>query len=584
MIGRTIGTYKITGTVGSGGMGEVFMGEDLMLERQVAIKQLRPELANRPDVVQRFRSEAVLLAKLQHTNIATVYAFLQEGANFFLVMEYVQGWTLQNVIEVHGALAPAVAVGLVQQALAGLGFAHQRQIIHRDLKPANVMLTDSGVIKLMDFGLARVLGSAHLTRLGRLVGTLEYVSPEQIRGAETDARADIYSLGIVLYELVTGRLPFESESEYALMQAQVEALPPSPRQVTPGISPQLEHVILRALAKSPQERFQSTEAFSLALTHCVPQAEPQDTLAALLTVLTGHSRQTAPAKTPPQATRQVAPPAAAAAQVKATRRATVMHRSATEPLPSGRPWTWENYLVPGLILASSVAAVGLLFFLGMPYAPRGPELSSRPSAEVISHSTNPLPVEAQPADHSATPIQSEASRASASTATATPPLLGVPAEERSVPSPAPGNALPQADPEPLREALPQPVVATPLIPSAGGEGVAKAPSLLERSGTTPPAVLLLPESNTEGKAALRETSPQELKGPKKKPPGAAAPRLLPEKPPGPVEGPLQTSGKDSNRPRETAPPPGPAKRSQDTPWQPAPKETPKGSGGWYIKK
>ena len=251
MIGRTIGTYKITGTIGSGGMGEVFVGEDLMLERQVAIKRLRPELASRPDVVQRFRSEAVVLAKLHHTNIATVYAFLQEGVNFFLVMEYVQGWTLQNIIEAHGALAPAVAVGLLQQALDGIGFAHRRNIIHRDLKPANVMLTESSVIKVMDFGLARVLGSAHLTRTGRMVGTLEYISPEQIRGEETDARSDIYALGILLYELVTGRLPFESDSEYTLVRAQVETPPPSPRHIMPAISPQLEHIILRALAKAP---------------------------------------------------------------------------------------------------------------------------------------------------------------------------------------------------------------------------------------------------------------------------------------------------------------------------------------------
>ncbi len=171
MIGRTIGTDKITGTIGSSGMGEVFVGEDLMLERQVAIKQLRPELASRPDVVERFHSEAVILAKLHHTNIATVYAFIQEGANFFLVMEYVKGWTLQHVLQVHGALAPVVAGGLFQQALGGIGFAHRHHIIHRDLKPANVMLTDGGVIKVMDFGLARVLGSAHLTRQGRVCPT-----------------------------------------------------------------------------------------------------------------------------------------------------------------------------------------------------------------------------------------------------------------------------------------------------------------------------------------------------------------------------------------------------------------------------
>jgi serine/threonine protein kinase len=585
MIGRTIGTYKITGSVGSGGMGEVFVGEDLMLERQVAIKQLRPELASRPDVVQRFRSEAVILAKLQHTNIATVYAFLQEGANFFLVMEYVQGWTLQNLIEVHGAVAPAVAVGLLQQALDGIGFAHQRQIIHRDLKPSNVMLTESGVIKVMDFGLARVLGSAHLTRLGRLVGTLEYVAPEQIRGAETDARADIYSLGIVLYELVTGRLPFESESEYTLMQAQVEALPPSPRQITPTVSPELEHVILRALAKAPHERFQSTEEFSLALAHCVPQAEPRDTMATLLAVLKDHTGQMAPANIQPQQARHVSPPVAAAAQVKATRQATAMGRSATEPLPSGRLWAWKNYLVPALILASSVAAVGLLFFLGMPYAPRGPGFSSR------------LPGD----DNRVTPVQSEPSDTPSSTGTTMTPRLveqrgesripGVPdlppldptrvlVEERPAPSQATANALPKVESGTFSEALPQPVMTTPLTESAVGEGVAKAPTPLEKSSVAPPTVLLPSERNTAGKEEPQDASSQEIKGSKKRPPKVSMPTLPPERPPEPVEVPLQTVGKD----REKVPALGTAKGPQDPPPQPAAKETPKGSGGWYIKK
>jgi serine/threonine protein kinase len=403
MIGKTIGTYKITGTIGSGGMGEVFVGEDLMLERQVAIKQLRPELASRPDVVQRFRSEAVILAKLHHTNIATVYAFLQEGANFFLVMEYVQGWTLQNIIEVHGALAPAVAVGLCQQALDGISFAHQRHIIHRDLKPSNVMLTDSGVIKVMDFGLARVLGSAHLTRTGRLMGTLEYISPEQIRGEETDARSDIYALGIVLYELVTGRLPFESDSEYTLVRAQVEALPPSPRHITPVVSPELEHVILRALAKAPTERFQSIEEFSLALAHCVPKAEPRETLSALLAALNGNPCTTGPANIQNPEAQPASQPAVASARIKATRRARAVDLSAIGSLFFHHFWAWKCYLVPSLILASSVAVVGLLFLLGMPYAPSEPELSSRPLNEAMLPPTNPWLVAPQPNDNQALP-------------------------------------------------------------------------------------------------------------------------------------------------------------------------------------
>src|SRR5262245_2817578 len=378
MIGQTIGTYKITGTIGSSGMGEVFVGEDLMLERQVAIKHLRPELASRPDVMERFHSEAVILAQLHHTNIAAVYAFIQEGPNCFLVMEYVKGWTLRHVLHVHGALAPAVAGGLFQQALDGIGFAHRHHIIHRDLKAANVMLTDDGVIKVMDFGLARVLGSAHLTRQGRLVGTLGYISPEQIRGEETDARSDIYALGVVLYELVTGRLPFESDSEYALMRAHVEVQPPSPRQITPAVSEDLADVILRALSKAPTERFQDTEAFSLALARCLPQTDTHTALSALLTVLKTHTYTAEPVNIFIQETQHSSQPITASAQINAPRLVTTSTATATGLLPARPPQRWKHTLVPVLLLASSVAAAGLLLFLGVPYAPSGVGPSPQP--------------------------------------------------------------------------------------------------------------------------------------------------------------------------------------------------------------
>jgi len=469
MIGKTIGTYKIIGTIGSGGMGEVFVGEDVMLERQVAIKQLKPELASRPDVVQRFRSEAVILAKLHHTNIATVYAFLQEGTHFFLVMEYVPGWTLQSIIEAHGALAPDVAVELFQQALDGIRFAHRRNVIHRDLKPANVMLTDSGVIKVMDFGLARVLGSAHVTRTGRMVGTLEYISPEQIRGEETDARSDIYALGIVLYELVTGRLPFESASEYTLVRAQVETLPPSPRHITPAVSPALEHVILRALAKDPQERFQSIEEFSLALAACVSKTEAGITLAALLAVLKGHPYTSTPAAIQHQEAQYASQPAAVSARIRATRRAQAVDLSIIEPFPLRNLRALKYYHVPLMILASSVAAVGFLFLLGMPYAPSGPGISSRPLHEAMLPSTNLWPVAAQFSDNQALPRDQ--------------------ARETSLPSLQPDVQLPDTPPPTLEE------------------GAVKAPSLSDDLKTGPPAILPSLEHKIESTDGYQEVPP-----------------------------------------------------------------------------
>jgi serine/threonine-protein kinase len=272
MIGQTIGTYRIEQKVGEGGMGAVYRGRDLMLEREVAIKALRPELARQPELVARFRSEAVTLARLNHSHIATLYNFLRHGNDYFMVMEFVRGRTLEAIIRQTGAIETERAVRLFCQALAGIAHAHALGVIHRDIKPANLMLTESDEVKVMDFGIARVLGTARQTKTGRLIGTLEYMSPEQMRGQETDARSDLYSLGILLYEMLTGRVPFQSDSDYELMRAQVEDDPPPPRDFKGEIPLAVELAIMRALAKDPVARFQSATEFRAALISAVPAA------------------------------------------------------------------------------------------------------------------------------------------------------------------------------------------------------------------------------------------------------------------------------------------------------------------------
>jgi serine/threonine protein kinase len=272
MIGYVIGNYKITQKLGEGGMGDVFKGIDLMLEREVAIKMLRPELARQQAIVERFRAEAVTLAKLNHPNIATLYNFVRQGHDLFMIMEYVKGSTFENIIKKSGAIPPQRALQLFAQALEGIAHAHRLGIIHRDLKPANVMLMDSGLIKVMDFGIARVLGSNRLTRTGNVIGTMEYMSPEQIRGEDTDARSDIYSAGILLYEMLTGRVPFESNSEYELMRRQVEDAPLPPRNFSQQIPLQVEQAIMRSLAKKPSARFQSADEFRAVLLKGVDEA------------------------------------------------------------------------------------------------------------------------------------------------------------------------------------------------------------------------------------------------------------------------------------------------------------------------
>lgn len=261
MIGTMVGSYQITEKIGEGGMGAVFRGIDIMLEREVAIKMLRPELASQPQVVERFRSEAVTLAKLNHPNVATLYSFLRQGDHFFMVMEFVKGETLDDMVRRVGAMPVEHAVTLFCQALEGIEHAHKMGIIHRDIKPANMMLAEDGTLKVMDFGIARVLGTARLTRQGSVVGTIEYMSPEQVRGEEGDARSDIYSLGILFYEMLTGRVPFHSTSEFALMKAQIEDPPTPPRAFEPNIPIPIEQAIMRSLAKKPEARFQNGGEF-----------------------------------------------------------------------------------------------------------------------------------------------------------------------------------------------------------------------------------------------------------------------------------------------------------------------------------
>ena len=269
-----VGVYKILEKIGEGGMGDVYRGLDTMLEREVAIKVLRPDLAGRGDIADRFRAEAVTLGRLNHPNIVTVYSCLREGETFYVVLEFVRGETLDAMIRRRGRLPWQEAVGLVIQALRGLEHAHRMHVIHRDLKPANAILTDDGTLKLMDFGIARILNTARMTRVGHLIGTLQYMAPEQVQGTGGDARSDLYSLSVVLYELLAGRVPFEGATDYELIKAQVEASPPPLQAFGVVIPPPLAEVLARALSKSPDRRFQSAGELAHALRAMPDHLEP----------------------------------------------------------------------------------------------------------------------------------------------------------------------------------------------------------------------------------------------------------------------------------------------------------------------
>jgi tRNA A-37 threonylcarbamoyl transferase component Bud32 len=261
MIGRVIGTYKIESKIGEGGMGSVYKGIDTMLDRDVAIKALRPELVSQTSIVERFRKEAVTLAKLNHPNIATLYQLIREGNELYMVLEYVKGESLDEILRRRGWLETDEFIPVFCQILDGIDHAHELGIIHRDIKPGNMMLTETGQLKVLDFGIARLLGSSRMTRAGNIIGTLEYMAPEQVRGLETDARSDIYALGMMLYEVLTGRAPFDTENEFELMKLQTETLPEPPRSLKPAIPEAVDEAIMRSVQKDPDQRFQTAGDF-----------------------------------------------------------------------------------------------------------------------------------------------------------------------------------------------------------------------------------------------------------------------------------------------------------------------------------
>jgi len=274
---RRVGDYEILSVLGKGGMGKVFKVRNVISDRIEAMKVLLPDLAGRQDLAERFLREIKLLAGLNHPNIAALCTALTLQNQLVMVMEYVEGTTLATRLE-RGPIPPAEAMNYIDQILGALSYAHQRGVIHRDIKPANMMLTPGGVVKLMDFGIARSGTERGLTTTGTTLGSLYYMAPEQVRGQATDGRSDLYSLGVSLYEMLTGQRPFRGTSDYALMAAQLEQPPKPPIELQPGLPPALNEIILLAMDKDPARRFQTADAFRNALQSIRNLAAPASAL------------------------------------------------------------------------------------------------------------------------------------------------------------------------------------------------------------------------------------------------------------------------------------------------------------------
>ena len=263
-ISQQLGKYQILGEIGRGGMAVVYKAFDPTLQRYVALKVLSPRLASDDQVLRRFELEATTAANLKHPNIVVIHDVSGAEGYHFLVMELLEGNTLREEIRAKGALLPARVGYITYQLASALDYAHQRSLIHRDVKPSNIILGSDDHATLTDFGLVRAAHATRLTEAGSALGTLEYMPPEQLSGDEIDWRSDVYSLGVVVYECLTGHVPFSADTPYSVMR-QVMYEPPPPLGMLISVSPNVELAVMQALAKSPADRFRSAGEFAAAL-------------------------------------------------------------------------------------------------------------------------------------------------------------------------------------------------------------------------------------------------------------------------------------------------------------------------------
>jgi eukaryotic-like serine/threonine-protein kinase len=345
------GRYRIQRKLGAGGMADVYLAEDQELGRRVAIKILNGRHANDAQFIERFRREAKNAAALNHPNIVSIYDRGNAEDTYYIAMEFLDGRTLKELIVSRGAAPINVAIEYARQILSALRFAHRHGIVHRDIKPHNVLVDAEGRVKVTDFGIARA-GTSQMTETGSIVGTAQYLSPEQARGGEVDPRSDLYSLGIVLYELLTGKTPFDGDTPVEIAMKHLSNAPKPPSKLRPDIPPELDMVVLRALAKNPDDRYQSADEMEADLERVARGARVSAATVDTATQVLRRPAAAAAATTAASATAatMIAPPAPAAGGVPPL----VAEEEVYEERGQDRPlWPW--LVAVGFVIAAIIA-------------------------------------------------------------------------------------------------------------------------------------------------------------------------------------------------------------------------------------
>jgi eukaryotic-like serine/threonine-protein kinase len=372
-VGDRIGDYEVLGVLGVGGMGEVYRVRNTITNRVEAVKVVLPNMMENSDLAERFEREIRLHASLDHPNIAHISTAFRDGDRLIMVMELVEGETLAARLAA-GRMPLADGLGCIDQILSALDHVHQRTLVHRDIKPANIMLTPDFRMKLMDFGVAKGESGLALTKVGFTVGSLHYMSPEQIQAAAVDARSDLYSLGIVMYETLAGQRPFEGENESAVMTAHLKEIPPAPTELDPNIPSPLSDIVLMAIAKEPGKRFQTARAMQNALRGVSKGLG--------LTIVTAASAPTPAAPAPAPSTPAPSAPAASTPPPPAPA-ASIPPPPPPElgaPATAGKP---KSGMRLGYMLIGALAAV-LVLVVGITQIPKWRSAQAEPETEQVA--------------------------------------------------------------------------------------------------------------------------------------------------------------------------------------------------------